>query len=725
MSQHMSSVAAPEDGGSECLRRRRRRLVTVVFLTGAALILAACGVRAWWLGTTLLSLDGHVRGIQTLAAARQAGPDAIIPAREHIIGIRDGLTALRAELGPCMSFGRHLGWMPGMGGDLEAAPDLFEMALSVADAGALLTEDLKTLLEANRSPGGTEASPGGLIGPGMAWLVSARPDLMAARERLAAAEDARRRVDTQRLSVRVADMVTRFDRYAPLMGMAVDGALVASDAVMGSDPVTYLILAQNDDELRPTGGFISAAGLVTLDQGRITRLKFDDSYRVDDLRKPYPEPPRPLRDYMLADLWLFRDANWSPDFPTTARKAAEMYEYGQGVRVDGVIAVDQVALRYLLEGLGPVAVESTGETITAYNVISAIRTHWAPAPGESLTGGWWRKRKSFLGELAAAVRRKLESQPGSINLVDLARTAKRALDEKHILMYPLAQGCVSSAGGPEGDCRRRQLEMAAFLERSNWDGAIRQTDGDYLMVVDANVGFNKANVLVTKQIDYEVVLQAGGSATAQASVTYHHAGTRQVERCQPEIRYDPIYARMTERCLWDYVRLYVPEGAILEEGPSVVVPDEEMLSPLAETGDYRPLAETGDYRPLAETGDYRGRPTTGAADVGPTELNRTPFGLLFVLAPGQTIKLNYAYRLPTGTIRRQVWSGEWRYDLLVQKQPGTGAAPVQVTLVLPEGAVLTASQPEANDISGREIRYHFDLTLDRGLSLRYYLAANQ
>jgi hypothetical protein len=478
-------------------------------------------------------------------------------------------------------------------------------------------------------------------------------------------------------------------RYLPTLHAGVQLAMAAPELLGADGPRTYLILAQNEDELRPTGGFISATGLVTFDRGRITQLTFRDSYAVDDLSKPYPEPPWPLRDYMLADLWLFRDINWSPDFPTTARQAAEVYEYGRGVRVDGVIAVDQAALRYLLEGLGSVTIEATGETVSAANVIEAIRAHWQPAPGQGLTGEWWRQRKSFLGDLAAAIRRKVESGPAALDMPGLAWAIKRALDEKHILVYLLSH---AEAQSTQRVSHISQAGAVEALRRLGWDGAVHQESGDYLMVVDANVGFNKASALVTKQIDYQVVLQADGSAGALATVTYRHGGARQGERCRPEIRYDPVYVQMMERCLWDYVRLYVPGGATLKQGPAIVVPAEQMLS---------------------------GRATGGTVDVESAEEGKVSFGLLFVLAPGEMTSLQYAYDLPVGLVGRIDSVDEWRYDLLVQRQPGTDGAPVQVTVTLPEGASLIASEPAPAAVSGSQVKYRFDLVQDRSVSLRY------
>ena len=99
-------------------------------------------------------------------------------------------------------------------------------------------------------------------------------------------------------------------------------------------PRTYLVLIQNNHELRATGGFIAAVGRVTVDKGRMTALDFADSYTVYSDKSTYPLAPKPMQQYMHIPLLLMRDANWSPDLPTTAEVARALYaqETGTGRR---------------------------------------------------------------------------------------------------------------------------------------------------------------------------------------------------------------------------------------------------------------------------------------------------------------------------------------------------------------------------------------------------------
>jgi hypothetical protein len=397
-----------------------------------------------------------------------------------------------------------------------------------------------------------------------------------------------------------------------------------------------------------------------------------DSYAVDRLSEAYPYPPDPLYQYMAAEYWVLRDAGWSPDFPTAARTAIDLYQMGQGISADGVIALDQQALPYLLQALGPIEVE--GEQVTSGNVVKLMRQHWAPEQGQKLNQEWWLQRKSFMLALAETVRQKFEQDFGAINLPVLAETWQQALAEKHILIYLANPG------------------WADFLAQKNWAGSLRPTEGDYLMVVDANVGFNKASPLVERRLSYQITLAQDGSAQAHANLVYQHLARKHLERCRQEISYDPVYEQNMERCFWNYMRLIVPAGAQLVSGPRVIVDGRSLL---------------------------RGQPTTGEIDVASPTADKLSWGQLFLLAPKESISLDYVYTLPPGMAHSV--ENHWAYNLYLQKQPGTLAATVEVVVTLPEGAQLLDSQPKPLSQQERVITYLVNLKTDREIKLSYYL----
>ena len=173
-------------------------------------------------------------------------------------------------------------------------------------------------------------------------------------------------------------MLNRYDEAYPLAQTGLELVDVAPQLLGADRPRTYLLLFQNEDELRATGGFISAVGRVTIDAGKIISLTVEDSYAVDDFTTPYPDPPAPMRDYMGIDLWVFRDSNWSPDFPMAARQPISLYTQTRGGTIDGVIALNQQVVEALVDGLGPLTID--GQTIAnAQEMRDYMRAAWSPS----------------------------------------------------------------------------------------------------------------------------------------------------------------------------------------------------------------------------------------------------------------------------------------------------------------------------------------------------------
>jgi hypothetical protein len=566
-----------------------------------------------------------------------------------------------------------MGWVPTYGGDIQAAPYLLAAARDLGQAGTILLERFSPLLE-QESYGMSQV---------VTALAQGQADLDQAEGLLLQAEANLAEVDGQRLSPRVARRVAPLQEYLPLAtsGLGISKRL---PGLLGSESrQTYLILTQNMDEIRPTGGYINAAGHIVLDQGQIVEFVMGDSYAVDrlsliefetadgnttdQLLEAYPYPPDPIRQYMAADYWVLRDANWSPDFPTSARTAIELYKMGRGISADGVIALDQQALAYLLRAMEPVEVD--GEQVTGDNVIQLMRQHWAIDPDLEF-GEWWSQRKSFMEALSRAMLDRLEQEPESIEFSVLIDVLQQALAEKHILVY------------------LEDPDTADFLAGRDWTGSLQEVQSDYLMVVDANLGFNKASALVERRLSYDVVLSEEGGAHVQAHLVYQHPAPKRIEDCWQEPRYDPVYEQNMERCYWDYLRLVVPAGASLISGPSMVVDGRYLL---------------------------RGEPTTGEVDIAPVGLDKVSWGQLFLLAPGECLSLDYTYTLPPGTAHRM--GDQWTYTLFLQKQPGTLDTPVEVKVTLPEGARLLESQPQSEGPQ----RYVVSLSTDEAIEVSYRL----
>jgi hypothetical protein len=648
----------------------RRRIIGLVLVVGGVVLL---GLKAWQVVATVRSLQSRVALVQAMARGGATHIDPVAVGA-LVMGARADVRSLRADLAPLVWLAPRLSWLPGVGGDAQAAPALLEMADGLTEAGVELWQGFAPLLDKSG-----QASDPPMTQKALAQLVAARPQVERARVALDRAIAARVSIQIERLSSKLASQMQKLDTLLPLAQVGVDAALAAPEALGQNGPRTYLILAQNEDELRPTGGYISAAGRVTFDHGRLAEFSFMDAKAVDDPTLPFPDLPEPLARYMglgqLNELWLFRDSNWSPDFPTAAKRAAYFYTYGQKVPVDGVAAVDQRAVQMLITALGPVSVPISGTqatVVTGDNVMDLMREAWNP-PGGNVTAEWMATRKGFIGRLAAVLKARVENDPGSVSWSAVGRAMLQALDERQILVYVA------------------QPDLAEVLARRGWDGAIRPTESDYLMVVDANLGYNKSNASIAQSVYYTVDFSTTTDVRATLHVDYQHAG-KSDEPCQQEQPYGAgiTYQSMMGLCYYDYMRVYAPRGAQLLDASRQSIPASYFLSRL-----------TMDSQ----------------AQVLEPEVGKSVFASFFVVEPGKNWQTFFDYGLPVSVVRRI--GGDWQYSLWLQKQSGKPAIPTVVTVNLPPGAkVISSSQHPTSTQAGR-LRFEFQMTQDTYIEVRF------
>jgi hypothetical protein len=431
--------------------------------------------------------------------------------------------------------------------------------------------------------------------------------------------------------------------FVPLLGRlsAAADLIKLGPGLAGIDrPKTYLLLVQNEDELRATGGYITAAGSVTVHYGRITNLAIEDVFAIDNLKLTYPRPPQPLQDYMDAPIWLLRDANWSPDFPSSAALADALYTATRKKPIDGVLAIDQASLRILLQAMGPISVEGFDTRIDAGNLVSMLRAAREPAAGQTVNYDWWLHRKDFMPTVARAMlHRAVWANWGA-----LLNAALTALDERHVQIM------------------LKDENAEKILAAHGWDGRLAPGAGDYLMLVESNVGFNKVNADEQSRLGYAVDLSAAGGPQATVTLSQSNPAAGQLP-CQPGPNYGSgRYDDLIERCYWSYVRLYTPSGAVLQSATPHNVPGDWMLL---------------------------GKPVTGTITLARGENGTQSFGTLVVVPFSTTLTTTLQYQLAAGALTTA--NGLSTYTLRLQKQAGTSALPVALSVRLPTGATLRSA----------------------------------
>ena len=576
--------------------------------------------------------------------------------------LQEGLGIFRQEVEPLLWIAPYLNWVPKCGCELASSQSLLDLAASLTDLGLEGYQASLPLLlayEANTSD----------LNPAVVteFLVQAQPQFSKAQDSLEVAQTAREDINDPCLSPYVHDLL--INKIDPLLILTADALTVAAELprLMGATsegPKTYLLLVQNEDELRPTGGFITAAGTLLLDNGQIGGMDFENSGDLDNWEKPYPVAPWQLRQYMNSPVLVFRDVNWSPDFPTSALYAEHLYSYVRNHSVDGVIAFDQQMLVEILSVLGPIELENAPDPIGPDNIISYMRSKKTPADEDVVDPDW--TSKDFINDIALVLLTKIYA--GDVQWEKLAETLIKTLDEHHLLL---------------------QLDnpsLTSLLARQGWDGAVRAGDGDFLMVVDSNIGFNKTNAVIQTSLTYNVDL--GDLTKPVSNLTVYHQNNSDSK--VPCIQWRGIGIEgqgdyPIDRCYWDYMRVYMAAGTSLQEATPQAIPADWMIRRQGVPARVNILEE--------EIDGVQG------------------FGVLKVVPGGQTVATNFEFILPVQSVNSQRDPENLVYSLRIQKQPGTLAVPLVIRVHIPKNAIIHSVPPGAI-VQGSNILIETDLKED-------------
>ncbi|MFH0856696.1 MAG: DUF4012 domain-containing protein [bacterium] len=191
------------------------------------------------------------------------------------------------------------------------------------------------------------------------------------------------------------------------------------------EKINYLVMLQNSDELRPTGGFLGTFSLLTMENGEIAECATHDIYHLD---MPVQNilniaPPEPLKKYLGVNKWYMRDANWSPDWNISADKIEWFYknesrllskknkasEISSDVNFDAVAAITPKLITDLLAITGPVKVE--GKEYNKDNFVELLQYRVEKEYRNLGIRSW--DRKEVISEIYKKIKIKLFDLPFS------------------------------------------------------------------------------------------------------------------------------------------------------------------------------------------------------------------------------------------------------------------------------------------------------------------------
>lgn len=382
----------------------------------------------------------------------------------------------------------------------------------------------------------------------------------------------------------------------------------------------YLIIFQNDKELRPTGGFMTAYAQFRFVNGKAILEKSDDIYALDAaLSKKYPAPPE-ITNYLPGVYNLnIRDSNLSPDFKRSMQQFESMYNNTSGhEKIDGIISMDTHVLVEALKILGPIG--ANGRVFSADNDkrCDCAKAIYELEDYSSRPVNYVRdNRKDEIGNLLHAILQMALGVSPSKYWGSLFQMLLTEITEKHVQAYmhdPDAQKAMESFNmAGRVMVASESATLLKYKEGEGWD---------YLYINQANMGGAKANMFVSEKITKDVTV-SGDTVTTKLTIDYKNPYPG--SDCGLESGGLCLNAKLR-----NWIRIYVPSGSKLTDSKGTQSPKDGKAVPMTTSQDF----------------------------------GKTVFEGFLTVNPLGTAQLTLTYTSP-------VKSTDGKYRVLVQRQSGT------------------------------------------------------
>ncbi|MDI6778164.1 MAG: DUF4012 domain-containing protein [Patescibacteria group bacterium] len=450
-----------------------------------------------------------------------------------------------------------------------------------------------------------------------------------------------------------------------------DDSNIILDVLGCNGPRKFLFLFQNNQEMRATGGFIGSYGILDISNGKIKKLFVDDIYNPDGQLTARVIPPEPIQK--MSAVWTMHDANWFPDFPTSAEKVAWFYEKTGGPTVDGVVAMTPTVIEKMLSVTGPIEMPEYDTTVNEENFVE--KTEYEV---ETDYDKEENRPKKFIADLTPKILDEFSNTKNPKDMLRALQIFSSALKERQILIYS------------------KNYNIQKMVSAQGWSGEILNTSKDYLSVVNTNINGYKTDGVIDETIEHKSEIQNDGSVIDTVSVTRHHNGGNE--------KYD-----WWNKVNADFMRVYVPEGSKLLEASGQT---REFVSPPL---DYQNLGFKKDPQVQANEDSTRIDDATGTKIY--TENRKTVFANWVYVSPGESVTITYKYILPFELSFDSLHHPADTFSVLYQKQSGSKGSLLSSEIKLPENMRSIWRWPENIDLEDNSLIIKASLDTDKFVGL--------
>lgn len=429
---------------------------------------------------------------------------------------------------------------------------------------------------------------------------------------------------------------TKADRF----GSSLDALI----ELLEKQGATHLLMVfENPSEIRPGGGFVGSYADVILENGSIKSIDVDDIYHPDRFSDLKTVPPKQLQ--AITTNWGARDANWFFNFPDSAEatinmiQSSSLYE-DEGIKFDGVIAVNVRVMEDFLQLIGPIKIDEYNMVLTQDNFLKEVQAE-VEAGRDKIPGQNPKKVLKFIMPKVLEGLQELSEGDKSLLINGLAyRLANK--DIKFYFKDTRLESIVAELG----------LSGQVYEAQANWNG-------DYLAVVDTNIAGGKTDAFVNQKIELASKINSQGVLINNLTVTRSHYGQNEKES----------WYKQTNQ---NFIKVFTPLGsklvALTGSTPKTVKPAINY----AKSGysvDAKLAAIEGTEEVLKEFNAY-----------SYIESGKKVFGSWFNLPAGQTKAMSLTY---SGQDKIDVKSGTV-FEFVMDKQAGVESK-FDYILEAPEG----------------------------------------
>ncbi len=376
--------------------------------------------------------------------------------------------------------------------------------------------------------------------------------------------------------------------------------LDSSLTILGDESMKrYLFLFQNSNELRPTGGFMGSLAIIDVSRGKISSVRVPGGGPYDYQSRMFEKinPPKPL--CFANPSFNFWDANWWPNFPSSASMILKYFYKSGGPTVDGVVAINSSIMKDLLKITGPIKLDEYNMTVSSDNFIKDVQ-HYVEFDYDKEQN----KPKEIIGDLMQKILDKIFQQK-DIDYLEALSLFEKSIVTKDIQFY------------------FKDPSIQEKILKLNWGGKMSDTEKDYLSVINSNIGGGKTDEFISQEINHNVSVLSNGVIIDTVKIK---------RKFIPQE--NNIFANSINK---NYIRVYVPEGSKLLEASGFEESEQEKT---CTSSPY--LVEDAEINELS--GRYFVDELSGIRIN--TEFNKTVYSGWQEIKPGDEKEIYLKYQLP-------------------------------------------------------------------------------